>query len=65
MNNINYADQIVKNLEGKGCSKDYIIEFLSSTLSGLKNLNDSQDVMRVLKSMVKYTSMIDNTNHAL
>lgn len=61
MNTTNYADQIVKNLESKGCSKDYIIGFLSSTLEGVKNTTDHN----FIKSIVKYTTMIDNSKHTL
>lgn len=42
--NTNYASQIIKNLENKGESKDFIIGYLSATLDGLRHLNSSEIV---------------------
>jgi hypothetical protein len=41
MNN-NIANKIVKALEAKGESKDYIIGFLTATLDGMKQINDME-----------------------
>lgn len=53
--NINFANEIIKNLEGKGESKDYIIGFLSATLNGVRHLKDNQDILDYLARTVKQT----------
>ena len=63
--NTNYVKQMVTNLENKGCSKDYIIGFLSSTLQGVKCQTDSTRYEVFLQSMLKYTTMIDNSKQSL
>jgi len=63
--NTNYVKQMVENLENKSCSKDYIIGFLSSTLEGVKCLTDSEGYEKFLQSMLKYTTMIDNSKQTL
>ena len=50
--NDNYANQIVKALEAKGESKDYIIGFLSATLNGLRYI-DNAEVTKYLKRSVE------------
>jgi len=54
MNNTNYAEQIIKNLEAKGESKDFIIGFLQATLDGLRHMNNPE-VMKYLQQTVKQT----------
>lgn len=51
MNN-NYANDIVKALEEKGESKDYIIGFLTATINGLRYI-DNQEVNKYLKRSVE------------
>ena len=52
MNNPNYAHQIVRNLEEKGESKDFIIGFLTATIDGLKYI-ESEQVKDYLERSVK------------
>jgi hypothetical protein len=54
MNNANYAQQIVNNLEKKGESLNYIIGFLTATIDGLKYI-DNQQVIDYLQRSVKQT----------
>jgi len=54
MNNTNYAEQIIKNLEAKGESKDFIIGFLQATLDSLRHMNNPE-VMKYLQQTVKQT----------
>ena len=54
MNNTNYAEQIVNNLEAKGESKDFIIGFLQATLDGLRHL-DNPEVTKYIQQTVKQT----------
>ena len=51
--NINFANEIVRNLEEKGESKDFIIGFLTATLEGVKHQRTSQDVQDYLARTVK------------
>jgi len=51
--NINYANEIVKSLEKKGESKDYIIGFLTATLNGVQHQRTGQDVHDYLARSVK------------
>lgn len=55
MNNINYAHQIVNNLEKKGESKDFIIGFLSATIDGLRHLTNTKQIESYLKDSVKHS----------
>jgi hypothetical protein len=54
MNNTNYAQRIINNLEKKGESKDYIIGFLTATIDGMKYI-DNQQVIDYLQRSVKQT----------
>jgi len=57
MNNTSYGTQIVKALEEKGQSKDYIIGFLQATLNGLRFLENDQ-IAEYLKRTVKQTEEV-------
>jgi hypothetical protein len=50
----NIANEIVKNLEAKGESKDYIIGFLTATLEGLRHLEDEK-INQYLKQTLNQT----------
>lgn len=55
MNNTNYANDIVTNLEKKGESKDYILGFLSGTLNGIRYLESNEQIIDYLNRSVKQT----------
>ena len=57
MNNTSYGTQIVKALEEKGQSKDYIIGFMTATLNGLRFLENDQ-IAEYLKRTVKQTEEV-------
>ena len=57
MNTTSYGTQIVKALEEKGQSKDYIIGFLQATLNGLRFLENDQ-IAEYLKRTVKQTEEV-------
>jgi hypothetical protein len=50
----NIANEIVKNLEAKGESKDFIIGFLTATLEGLRHLEDEK-ISQYLKQTLNQT----------
>ena len=54
MNNTNYADQIVKNLEKKGESTDYINGFLQATINGLQHIGDEK-ILEYMKRSVEHS----------
>ena len=54
MNNTNYADQIVKNLEKKGESTDYINGFLQATINGLQQIGDEK-ILEYMKRSVEHS----------
>lgn len=51
----NKVHQIVKNLETKGESKDYIIGFLSATLDQVQYITDDQEFEEYLDRTLKQT----------
>ena len=57
MNTTSYGTQIVKALEEKGQSKDYIIGFMTATLNGLRFLENDQ-IAEYLKRTVKQTEEV-------
>jgi hypothetical protein len=59
MDNINYAHEIVKTLEDRGNSKDYIIGFLQATLDGIKHLDDTNLYLPYLKNTLKQAQQSD------
>jgi hypothetical protein len=44
-----YAHEIVKTLEARGQSKDYIIGYLQATLNGVKYIESNNEAMDYLK----------------
>ena len=52
--NTNYADQIVKNLEKKGESTDYINGFLQATINGLQHIGDEK-ILEYMKRSVEHS----------
>jgi hypothetical protein len=57
MNTTSYGTQIVKALEEKGQSKDYIIGFMTATLNGLRFLENDK-IAEYLKRTVKQTEEV-------
>lgn len=54
INTTDYANELVKNLEDKGYTKDMVIGYLQGTISGLKYL-ESKKVDQYLARTVKET----------
>ena len=53
---IDYANEIVKNLEKKNQSKDYIIGFLVATISGMSKLTEINEIEEYLKRSIKHSA---------
>ena len=54
INTTDYANELVKNLEDKGYTKDMVIGYLQGTISGLKYL-ENKKVDQYLARTVKET----------
>jgi len=55
--NTNYTTEIINNLEKKGKSKDFIIDFLQATLDGVRHL-ENEGVLEYLRRSVEQTKNI-------
>lgn len=53
--NINFAEEITKNLEKRGETKDFIIGYLCATLNATREQKDAQGVCDYLARTVKQT----------
>jgi hypothetical protein len=52
---INFAEEIIKNLEKRGETKDFIIGYLCATLNATREQKDPQGVREYLVRTVKQT----------
>ena len=53
---IEYAAEIVKNLEKRGESMSFIIGFLQATISGMSKLTEIGEVEEYLKRSIKHSA---------